>query len=394
MRLEDLCSDGDIARYLAWLAKRHPRCPVQAADLARAFSASGSIFTAIDGRAADVASSGGPSSLSTLLCPLFLRVAGFCVPKLAVPGRPAGGVDCLAQVRGYNVEFSAARLMRVIEECGYAHFISGGEYAPLDAKAFRLRQQNGLQDVPVLVVASLLSKKLAMGVSVAGLEIRVAPHGNFGHNLDEARANVRMYERTAELLKIRGRCALTDGSLPYQPYIGRGEALAALVEIFGGASNDWLREHVELCRQISGEVVRDDPTALTAIGRATIADLREEFAANLAAQGASYEEFLQRATHTISGHEVEILADRNGWAKVCLEGIRDILCTAQKQCKEEAPFPDPCGVILRERPGSAVRYGDVLATVRLDKPTLRAEISSQLASSIRVADAPDNKVSI
>src|SRR5690348_1284014 len=41
---------------------------------------------------ADIASTGGPSSLSTLLGPLYLRALGFHVPKLGVPGRPAGGI--------------------------------------------------------------------------------------------------------------------------------------------------------------------------------------------------------------------------------------------------------------------------------------------------------------
>ncbi len=56
---------------------------------------------------ADVASTGGPSSLSTLLSPLFLRAGGAVVPKLGVPGRPAGGIDCLAQIPGYRTELSA-----------------------------------------------------------------------------------------------------------------------------------------------------------------------------------------------------------------------------------------------------------------------------------------------
>src|SRR5690242_18079129 len=38
----------------------------------------------------DVASTGGPSSLTTLLTPIYLAEYGMTVPKVAVPGRPAG----------------------------------------------------------------------------------------------------------------------------------------------------------------------------------------------------------------------------------------------------------------------------------------------------------------
>ena len=66
------------------------------AYLATTLGGSGSVLSIPDGRfAADLASTGGPTSLSTLIGPLYLRAMGCCVPKLGVPGRPAGGVDAV-----------------------------------------------------------------------------------------------------------------------------------------------------------------------------------------------------------------------------------------------------------------------------------------------------------
>src|ERR1041385_447903 len=42
---------------------------------------------------ADVPSTGGPASLSTLLCPLLIAAAGIRVPKLSATGSTAGAID-------------------------------------------------------------------------------------------------------------------------------------------------------------------------------------------------------------------------------------------------------------------------------------------------------------
>ena len=49
---------------------------------------------------ADVASTGGPGSLSTLLPPFVLSTLGCNVVKLGVPGRSAGAIDSLATLPG------------------------------------------------------------------------------------------------------------------------------------------------------------------------------------------------------------------------------------------------------------------------------------------------------
>lgn len=68
----------------------------EVASLAVKMANSGALLPASPSATADVASTGGPSSLSTLICPLFLNLKGFTIPKLSVPGRPAGGIDVLA----------------------------------------------------------------------------------------------------------------------------------------------------------------------------------------------------------------------------------------------------------------------------------------------------------
>lgn len=333
------------------------------ARLAEILAASGTRLQPQGGITADVASTGGPSSLSTLLSPLYLRAWGAVVPKLGVPGRPAGGIDCLAQIPGYLASLDRQRLVTVLDSCGYAHFLADGEMAPLDGRMFRLRQQVGAQDVPALVAASLLSKKLAVGVQNAGLDIRVAPWGNFGKTWDEARANAGLYCDAARSLGISPHPVLTDARLPYQPFLGRAESLVALDRIFRGTAEGDLASHADLCRSLAAAAMSDHAPLAPTSGQT----LREIFNANLEAQGADPEAFVQVVNATVSGHRFALRASKGGFYRVSLSAVRDLFVEIQRsRSGPGAPFPDPIGAQLLRRAGEWVDAGDQVASVRAD----------------------------
>lgn len=379
-------SDTEIAGFLSDVAQNNPRDAELAAKLAVVLAESGSKFRRQNADTADVASTGGPSSLSTLLCPLFLRVGGLEVPKLGVPGRPAGGIDCLAQIAGYKTELDDSELEAAMNRAGYAHFLSADRFAPLDARVFKLRQKHGFQEVPTLVAASLLSKKIAVGVRTAGLDVRIAAHGNFGRTVSEGQENAQMFARAAELVGIVGRPVLTDGSTPYQPYIGRKEALAALADVFSGTASPWLGEHVETCRRLSVAAAPADRAHL--IQAAEAEGLRRAFVENVAAQGADEEAF-EEAVRKARSVRLEILADCDGRVSVSLEAVRRCLVAAQATDSGMGrAFPDPAGVILLKRPGDFVRKGEAVAGARVDVEAMVDKLTQGLRDAISVEAVP------
>jgi thymidine phosphorylase len=382
-------SDEEIISFLSNVKDSAPRDAGLAADLAAVLAGSGRTFKPRSETTADVASTGGPSSLSTLLCPLYLRTGAFEVPKLGVPGRPAGGIDCLAQLDGYQTAFDDAGLHRVLGEAGYAHFLAAHAYAPLDARLFSLRQKHGFQEVPTLVAASLLSKKLAVGVQRAGLDVRVAPHGNFGRTWGDAQDNARLFTEAAELLGLMGCPVLTDGAQPYQPYIGRAEALVALADVFDSTEGPWLTEHLNDCRGLSVATASSESRSL--IENASRSDLRQWFYANVLAQGSSCGAFEALVGRTRDAHKAKVAAQQDGFVSISLEGIRRTLVTAQAAANpEHVGFPDPAGVVLMRKPGERVSRGDVLATVRCEKAPWHEFVMTSLASSISATDRAAN----
>ena len=334
------------------------------AYLARVLANSGKRLRT-DGPTADIPSTGGPSSLSTLLCPLYLRLYGFRVPKLTVPGRPAGGIDVLAQIPGYEITLSEDRILQTLDNSGYVHILADGRFAPLDALLFSFRKRAGLLSIPALVIASILSKKLAIGVDYVGLDIRVGPHGNFGANQEEARANARRFIAVANVLGIRACCFLTDSRTPLQPFIGRGESLLALHSIFEGEDQPSLRKHILDCQRMS------ESLACLAGIESKQGDrfgLRKIFEQNLLSQSSHYSAFCDHVAQVGTSPSRKLLARSDGIPCLDLMQIRAVLTEVQAQrVTDNTLFPDPCGLELTYGEGVSVCSSETIARVRCDE---------------------------
>ena len=312
--------------------------------------------------AVDLASTGGPSSLSTLLGPLFLRALGCIVPKLGVPGRPAGGVDTLAQLPGYRVNLADDEVASCLDRSGYVHFLANDDHAPLDAILFRFRRKTGTQSVPELAIASILAKKIAVGLHRAGLDIRVAPHGNFGASWDEARRNAQRFTRVSTSVGIDSVCFLTDARFPYQPYLGRGESLLALSEVFSGTAELSLKTHASQCLAMACAVA--DVSGVNMNSRMTEAE--KHFHENLLVQGSNpnaFEEYVERVR---LGHRFEYVSKDHGFVLFQLDKMRDLILQFQAVGANDATaFPDGIGMKLCKLPGELVQPGELLATIRV-----------------------------
>lgn len=342
---------------------------------------------------ADLASTGGPGSLSTLLAPLELRRFGCFVVKLAVPGRPAGGIDVLGTIPGYATRLGETDVRSAVTRCGYAHFLADDEFAPFDAALFAYRRENGAVAIPALAAASLLAKKLAMGLHAVGLDVRVGPHGNFGSTLEEARFNARLFCDAAREVGIRAVAFLSRSMEPEQPWIGRGEALVAVAQVLNGVATDDLAAHAARCFAMARETARLVGMDKEQMGATPLT----VFADNLLAQGSSLEAFRQRAAETADFQRAPIFAGADGTVRVDLGILRDILVDAQRRSESEPAlqgrFADPAGILLRRSYADPVRAGDIVARVRVSGHEMGAMIErTQLALSI-VQSAPAAGVS-
>lgn len=122
-----------------------------------------------------------------------------------------------------------------------------------------------------------------MAVRRVGLEVRVAPHGNFGPDITSARRGAARFCEVAQILGLDPVCIITDATRPFQPYVGRGEALVALRVVLDGGEDPWLADHLRDCAVMAAVVGGE------AAGRISRVSFGNVVRANVEAQGATLE---------------------------------------------------------------------------------------------------------
>lgn len=312
-------------------------------------------------KAVDIPSTGGPSSLSTILCPLYLAASGLEVRKLGISGRPAGGIDVLYQIPGYRTIYNVEEIRKIVsEKVSYFHFESGGVFAPLDEILFMFRKELNALNIPQLAIASLLSKKVSVGISFVNLDVRAAEFGNFGQTFNECLENALRFCEVAKLCGITAKCTVSDANIPYQPYIGRREALIAIYDLLYGRAEKWLQNHNEFCWQMCNELIALNNQISSENGTTPtlLESMRDAFETNLKLQGTSFDAFADVVTN--SGREVIVNSAYSGWICYNLESIRNSIVYAQNNVHDKQhrqKYTDPVGVELLIEPGTYIEKG-------------------------------------
>jgi thymidine phosphorylase len=354
--------------------------PDRIADLATRLAQSGHVYDPALGTV-DVASTGGPASLTTFIPPLILAGSGSRVAKIGVPGRPAGVIDSLGVLDGYRTTLSVKGFEAALNESGFANTLAAGTFAPADGILFRARQQLGAQAVPALVVASLLSKKIAAGVTRVAFDVRTFPGGNFGTTVECAHANVTLLQETARRVGIEAVCLVTDGDAPAQPMIGRFEALWALRSVLIGTPSDWLSDHLETCIHLAAAAANRPPAVIDLDALIRAAD------DHLTAQGTTGLDALDRYIEGIENRHrfMTIKAPRSGILSWKPAGLRAAVLSFQST-GEQAQFADGCGIELHCMNGSTVQAGQPIARLRIHESDLAQAFSDDVLMAVRIEE--------
>ncbi len=150
----------------------------------------------------DKHSTGGVGDkVSIILAPLMAEL-GMAVPMMSGRGlgHTGGTLDKLESIPGFRTDLSLAAARRQLDSLGCALIGQTGEIAPADRKLYALRDATGTVEAIPLISASIMSKKLAEGLTGLVLDIK----SGSGAFLPEIEREIELAKTMIDLGKDRG----------------------------------------------------------------------------------------------------------------------------------------------------------------------------------------------
>ncbi|WP_437758685.1 thymidine phosphorylase [Sorangium sp. So ce1389] len=240
-RLVRAHGDGELADYqmsaLLMAVFFRGMDDAETVALTRAMLHSGDVLdlSSVPGRKVDKHSTGGVGDkVSICLAPL---VAACGVPVPMVSGRglghSGGTLDKLEAIPGFDVALDTAAFARIVREVGTCMIGQTARIAPADKRIYALRDVTATVESIPLIVASILSKKLAEGIDALVLDVKVG-RGAFMKTLDDARALGTALVRVGTAAGKRVSALLTDMSAPLGRTVGNAIETREAIEVLHG----------------------------------------------------------------------------------------------------------------------------------------------------------------
>lgn len=205
---------------------------------------------------ADKHSTGGVGDKTSLVIAPLVAACGVAVPMISGRGlgHTGGTLDKLEAIPGYRVHLDLSEFRTILGRVGYAMMGQTGEIAPADKRLYALRDATETVESIPLIVASIMSKKLAAGLGALVLDVKTGS-GAFMRDEGRARALAKALVRTGHSCGVQTEALLTDMSQPLGLAVGNANEVQECIRIMRGESGDEARDVRELSLELAARMV-------------------------------------------------------------------------------------------------------------------------------------------
>ena len=230
---------GALAMAVVWRGMS----TAERVELTGAMTHSGDVLDWSDadlpGPVLDKHSTGGVGDKVSLLLAPILAACGAAVPMISGRGlgHTGGTLDKLESIPGYDVAPTPDRFREVVRRVGCAIVGQTARLAPADRRLYAIRDATGTVESIPLIVASILSKKLAAGLDALVMDVKVGS-GAWWPELDRARELAQAIVEVAVGNRLATTALLTDMNQVLGRAAGNAVEVRESVDHLTGAARD------------------------------------------------------------------------------------------------------------------------------------------------------------
>ena len=318
----------------------------------------------------DKHSTGGVGDkVSIVLAPL-VAACGVAVPMMSGRGlgHTGGTLDKLEAIPGFRTGLSMQEAERLVRSIGVAMLAATPEVAPADKKLYALRDVSGTVPAIPLITASILSKKLAEGLTGLVLDVKTGS-GAFIPELERSLTLARTMIETATRHGVETVALVTAMDRPLGRACGNALEIEECLNALHGQGPDDLMEvtyalGVEML--LLAKVDRDPAAARKRLEAALASgQAAAKFAQMVEAQGGD-PRILDDPGLLPQAAEVEVWRAPRAGTVLRVEPKRigyGVIELGGGRTKVEDVVDPGVGIVVSARPGDRVSEGEPLASV-------------------------------
>lgn len=341
----------------------------------------------------DKHSTGGIGDKVSLILAPLVASCGLVVPMISGRGLgiTGGTLDKLESIKGFTVNLTEKKFVKLLHEIGCCMIGQTGQIAPADKKLYALRDVTATVPSIPLITASIMCKKLAEGIDGLVLDVKVGT-GAFMKTIQDARALAKNMVEVGKCMKKDMAALITDMNETLGKTAGNAVEVRESIEALqGNGPADLMEVTLKLCARmlIMGRKAKDETSAIKLLNsKIASGEAFEKFRVMTKKQGGDVGMLDDPSKLPTASIRQEYKARQDGYlSEVTADDIgRSVVLLGGGRKKTDDAVDHAVGISHLAKVGDKVAKGDVLAVIHANDKKKLEEARVLVAKAFKFSD--------